>query len=59
MSDPFSDIDNEVTIDKLKSLFYKYKKLIIILSAFILVFSITLYYLDYNKKLKILDYQDI
>ena len=52
MSDPFSDIDNEVTIDKLKSLFYKYKKLILILAAFILVISITIFYIDYNKKSK-------
>ena len=52
MSDPFSDIDNEVTIDKLKSLFHKYKKLILILAAFILVISITIFYIDYNKKAK-------
>ena len=52
LSDPFSDIDNEVTIDKLESLFYKYKKLILILAAFILVISITIFYIDYNKKSK-------
>ena len=52
MSDPFSDIDKDVTLDKLKSLFYKYKKLIIILLAFITVFSITFYYLNNNKKTK-------
>ena len=52
MSDPFSDIDKDVTLDKLKSLFYKYKKLIITLLAFITVFSITFYYLNNNKKTK-------
>ena len=52
MSDPFSDIDKDVTLDKFKSLIYKYKKLIIILLAFILVFSVTLYYLNYKKKTK-------
>ena len=52
MSDPFSDIDKDVTLDKLKSLLYKYKKLIITLLAFITVFSVTLYYLNNNKKAK-------
>ncbi len=52
MSDPFSDIDNEVTIDKLKSLFHKYKKLVLIISVFILVISTTLFYIDYYKKSK-------
>lgn len=52
MSDPFSDIDKDVTLDKFKSLLYKYKKLIIILLAFIIVLSVTLYYLNYNKRTK-------
>ena len=52
MSDPFSDIDKDVTLDKFKSLLYKYKKLIIILLAFILVFSVAFYYLNYKKKAK-------
>ena len=52
MSDPFSDIDKDVTLDKFKSLLYKYKKLIIILLAFIIVLSVTLYYLNHNKKTK-------
>ena len=43
MSDPFEDIDNEVYIEKVKKIFYKYKTLIIaiiiifILSAFALI----------------------
>ena len=52
MSDPFSDIDKDVTLDKVKGLLYKYKKLIIILLTSIIVFSITLYYFNYNKKTK-------
>ena len=52
MSDPFSDIDNEVNIDKFKSLFHKYKKISFIIITFILVISATIYYIDYNKKAK-------
>ncbi len=44
MSDPFSDIDQEVTLEKAKNLFFKYKKIIIItLSIFIIVIGIIFY----------------
>ena len=52
MSDPFSDIDNEVTLDKLKKLFHKYKKPFSIFLICILLVSITLFYISNSKKAK-------
>ena len=52
MSDPFSDIDNEVKIEKFKNLFQKYKKPAIILTFLILAISSVIFYVDYNKKEK-------
>ena len=52
MSDPFSDIDNEVIIDKFKNIFQKYKILLLFIITFIIIVSATLFYIDYNKKNK-------
>ena len=52
MSDPFSDIDNEVKIEKFRNLFQKYKKTAIILTFLILVIATVIFYVDYNKKEK-------
>lgn len=50
MSDPFSNIDQEVILDKAKNLFYKYKKTILVaLSLIIIVISAFLYIS--NKKI--------
>ena len=52
MSDPFSDIDQEVTLEKIKTLFYKYKKIILITSSVLIIIIATLYYINHNKENK-------
>ena len=59
MSDPFTDIDSEVTKEKFKKFFYKYKTpLIVVVSTLtILITGITLYTNSLTKKeLKISNY---
>ncbi len=59
MSDPFDNIDNEIYLDRFKSYFYKFKKLIIISVASIIVVSFSLsLYINHKKKetIKISDY---
>ena len=48
MSDPFSNIDQEVILDKAKNLFYKYKKLILIVLSLIIIIISTLLYINNN-----------
>ena len=52
MSNPFSDIDNEVTLDKFKNLYHKYKKPVLISLVFILLIVVTLFYVNHNRKAK-------
>ena len=52
MSDPFSDIDNEVTIDKFKNIFNKYKKFIISFFLILFVTLLAFYYLNSSKQAK-------
>ncbi|MBF97240.1 MAG: hypothetical protein CFH34_01102 [Alphaproteobacteria bacterium MarineAlpha9_Bin4] len=52
MSDPFSDIDQEVTLEKLKNLFFKYKKVILISSITIIIVVASLIYFNYSKERK-------
>ena len=48
MSDPFSNIDQEVILDKAKSLFYKYKKTILIVLSLIIILIGTFLYINNN-----------
>ena len=52
LSDPFSDIDNEVTLDKFKSIFNKYKKLIVVTLSFLLVTLGIFFYVNHTKQSK-------
>ena len=59
MSDPFSDIDNEVYLDKIKSFFNKFKFRIIGITSFLLIVAIgfSLYSNSKNnKKAKLSEY---
>ena len=59
MSDPFSDIDNEVYLDKIKSFFKKFKFRIIGITSFLLIVAIgfSLYSNSKNnKKAKLSEY---
>ena len=49
MSDPFSDIDQEVTLDKLKKFFYKFKKIILISAIGIVILVSFIFYTNHNK----------
>ena len=50
MSDPFSNIDQEVILDKAKKLFYKYKKTILIVTSLIIIVISAFLYIN-NKKI--------
>ena len=52
MSDPFLNIDQEVTLDKIKSLFNKYKKIIFIISITLIIIISAIFYISHNKKAK-------
>ncbi len=52
MSDPFSNIDNEVTLDKFKNYFFKYKKFIIFTSLFLIIIAAILFYINHSQKAK-------
>ena len=53
MSDPFENIDNEVHLEKIKNLFYKYKIIIIVIvTVFILsALSLTVFNNYKNKEI--------
>ena len=50
MSDPFSNIDQEVILDKAKNLFYKYKKTILVVMSLIIIVISAFLYIN-NKKI--------
>ena len=57
MSDPFSDIDQEVTLDKLKKFFYKFKKIILISAIGIVILVSFIFYTNHNTNYQSVDHQ--
>lgn len=59
MSDPFTDIDNEVIIEKFKKFFYKFKvPIIMIISSLTILITSTIFYMKSatKKELKVSNY---
>ena len=51
MSDPFSEIDKEVNIDKIKNFYFKYKYYIFLVSALLIIIPLLIFYFQ-NKEIK-------
>ena len=49
MSDPFSNIDQEVILDKAKNLFYKYKMTILVIMSLIIIVISAFFYINKKK----------
>ena len=49
LSDPFTEIEKEVNLEKFKSFFFRYKKIIIIILLIIIILPSIVFYLQYSQ----------